>query len=262
MKIAILTQDAPMYLTDFMRDFLGHLQETEHEVVFVVLYSALSRQGVIATLRERYQYYGLVSFVHMLVHIVWHKLLDILSRLMPMNTTYSMKQTFTRFRVPIAEAISPNGEAFRERLKTEGVELLVSVACPRILKDPVLNTPPKGAINYHTALLPKYRGRQPLFWAMLHDEDEVGVTVHEMDSDIDNGPIVKQLRVPIDKEDSLHSLYLKTIKQGAPLLLEAIEHIASNSPERIDNDSSQATYFGFPTAEDAANFRQKGKRFF
>ena len=85
--------------------------------------------------------------------------------------------------------------------------------------------------------------------------------VHEMDEEIDNGPIIIQKRIPIESDDSLHTLYLKVTRIGPDLLIAAVNRLNMNSKYRIQNDSSQATYFGFPSREDSELFRIKGKSF-
>ena len=62
----------------------------------------------------------------------------------------------------------------------------------KFLRKKILDAPKYGCINYHTALLPKYRGRQPLFWALLNNEKTTGITIHKMDEFIDKGELIIQ----------------------------------------------------------------------
>ena len=87
-----------------------------------------------------------------------------------------------------------------------------SVFSPMVFKKNLLNSPTFGCINYHTGALPQYRGRQPLFWSILNNEKNIAISIHEMDEKLDNGPIIVQKFIHIEENESLHSLYLKTIK--------------------------------------------------
>ena len=108
---------------------------------------------------------------------------------------------------------------------------------------------------------PKYRGRLPLFWAMLNDEAEFGLTVHEMDEAWDNGPILVQERIPVRPPDSLHSLFLRATDFAPHLLIKALNILKSADGLRLPNPASQATYHSFPTAADGRRFRAASKRF-
>jgi methionyl-tRNA formyltransferase len=256
MKIILLTQAAPAYLAPFLDDVLGGLAQTEHQVVAMVVLPPFFKASRWAELRDRYQFYGGVAFCQMLLYILFNKLRSYL------NPRYGVVQVLQKHGIKRQVVAKVNHPDFIQYLQNEGIDLLVSVAFPKILKAPLLATPPKGCINYHTGLLPRYRGRMPLFWALYHDEPEVGITVHEMDAGIDSGAIILQARLPIHPNDSLHDLYLKTTQQGAQLLVAAIQKIGRGDAERLPNDASQATYFSFPSPEQAREFRQTGKRFF
>ena len=261
MRIAIVTQDAPLYMASFLDDFVKQIKSGQHQIGFLVAYSPLFNHTFIQELRQRMQFYGFSAFVKVSLYIAWNKFLSILSGLLSMDGTYSVAQVCQRHQIKISAPQSPNASAFIKLLHDEHIDLLVSVACPKILKETVLNTPRYGCINYHTGLLPRYRGRQPMFWAMLNGESEIGVTIHVMDTVIDNGPILVQEHIPIEPRDTLHDLYLKTTKRGSTSLIKAIDLLASGDKSRIQNDAALATYFSFPTAQDSAQFRRAGKRF-
>ena len=164
-----------------------------------------------------------------------------------------------KYSITIAQNSTINSQEFIQDIKEKEIELVVSIASPTIFKGELLQAPAKGCINYHTGLLPKYRGRQPLFWALLNDEEEFGITVHFMNHNIDDGPIISQKKITIDHQDSLHNLYCKNIEQGPDVLVDSLEKI-DNEP--CKNESTQATYYSFPKKQDSHKFRKKGKTFF
>lgn len=255
MKVMIVTQNAPVYLARFMDDFLTRLKEGGHEVAGVAGLSPIFKKSVVAEMKERLAYYGPLDFLRLSAMIFWNKALACLGR------PTSLKNVLKKHGIERWMVSDVNGADFIDRLKREGIEVVISIASPKIFKADLLTAPTKGCVNYHTALLPRYRGRQPLFWALLHGEKEVGITVHMMDEKLDNGRILAQRAIPIEPGDSLHNLYEKTIAAGPQVLMEGLANLAAGG-EALPNDQAQATYFGFPKKEHAREFRAAGKRFF
>ena len=101
----------------------------------------------------------------------------------------------------------------------------------------------------------------PVFWAMLNDEKEVGVSIHKMAEGIDEGEVITQDRIKISHKDSLHDIYKKCFEISPDLVLEAINILEHSKKYRIVNKSRERTYFSFPKKEDIRLFRKKGKRF-
>ncbi|MFB6273248.1 MAG: methionyl-tRNA formyltransferase, partial [Salinibacter sp.] len=143
----------------------------------------------------------------------------------------------------------------------QDVDLVVSIACPQIVREDLLTCPPEGVVNIHGALLPKYRGKLPSFWVLANGEEKTGVTVHYMNEDLDDGPIIVQKEVPIRPDDTLHSLVLRSkVQYGASALAEAVRQIANGTVETEDNPEEDATYFSFPDGEAIRRFRTRGRK--
>src|SRR3989442_8563158 len=87
--------------------------------------------------------------------------------------------------------------AFLETLKSWAPDLIAVTAFGRILPPVVLDVPPKGCVNVHGSLLPKYRGAAPIQWAIINGETETGITTMLMDAGMDTGPVLLQETVPI-----------------------------------------------------------------
>ena len=261
MKIIIVTQNAPMYLASFLDGFFKLLSKTHHKVENIVVLSPYFKNSFFEEVKHRYNFYGFINFFKMICYIKKNKILAFVFNIYPSIGCYSVNNILKKHRLKKYETASINSKIFIDYIKTNHIDLVVSLAASQIFKKEILNTPLKGCINYHTALLPKYRGRQPLFWALLND-DEVGISIHEMDEKLDNGPIIIQKKVPLNPNETLHSLYLKTIKIGPGLVMEAIEKIDNNCEDRIENNSSYATQYSFPSKGDARLFVSKGNFFF
>ena len=93
----------------------------------------------------------------------------------------------------------------------------------------LLAVPARIAANFHASLLPAYRGRSPLFWAIRHGETHAGLTVHVMDQGLDTGDILYQRRAAIDRCESVASLYGKMIEEGAKLVPRLVADVRTGS---------------------------------
>src|SRR2546425_9008141 len=99
--------------------------------------------------------------------------------------------------LPILQPLKMKDPAFLETLKSWAPDLIAVTAFGRILPSVVLDVPPKGCVNVHGSLLPKYRGAAPIQWAIINGETETGITTMLMDAGMDTGPVLLQETVPI-----------------------------------------------------------------
>ena len=120
------------------------------------------------------------------------------------------------------------------KLKSFQPDLLVSILGNQIFKAPILNLAPKGCINLHTALLPKYRGLMPSFWVMKNNEIKTGVSVFFVDEGIDTGDIISQKVYPINDDDNYSTLLNRAFVGCADLLFETLQSFKDNSFTRTN----------------------------
>ncbi|MBA2847782.1 methionyl-tRNA formyltransferase [Thermosulfuriphilus ammonigenes] len=113
--------------------------------------------------------------------------------------------------------------AFISQLKAVSPEAIVVAAYGKILPPEILKLPPRGCINVHASLLPKFRGAAPINWAIISGEEKTGVTIMQMDEGMDTGPIILAREIPIEPEETAGSLAKRLSDLGAELILEAIE---------------------------------------
>ena len=120
-------------------------------------------------------------------------------------------------------------------------ELIVAAAYGRILPDDILALPPKGCINVHSSLLPKYRGSAPINWAILNGDRETGVTIQKMVRDLDAGDIILQRATPIGADENAAALYDRLALMGGELLTQAVAQIEAGTAACTPQDHAQAT---------------------
>jgi methionyl-tRNA formyltransferase len=126
-----------------------------------------------------------------------------------------------------------------EQLRAMAPEAVVVVGYGQIIPQSILDIPPKGIINVHASLLPKYRGAAPIQWAIARGEKTTGVTTMKIDAGLDTGAMLKKWETEIGEEETAVELGARLAEAGADLLIRTLEDLPNIVPEA--QDSSQAT---------------------
>lgn len=155
-----------------------------------------------------------------------------------------------RHGLPVHTPENPNTPDFIDMIRRADPKIIFSFYYRRLLSKELLAIPPLGAMNLHGSLLPRYRGRAPVNWALVNGESETGVTLHYMVEKADAGDIVAQRGVPIDQADTALTLYRKLTQAAKELLEEVYPAIKAGKAPRIPQDARLATKFGGRRAED------------
>ncbi|MDC9595488.1 bifunctional UDP-4-amino-4-deoxy-L-arabinose formyltransferase/UDP-glucuronic acid oxidase ArnA [Xenorhabdus anantnagensis] len=152
--------------------------------------------------------------------------------------------------LPVFAPENVNHPLWVERIREMKPDVIFSFYYRNILSQEILSLAKKGAFNLHGSLLPKYRGRAPVNWAILNGETETGVTLHKMLERADAGDIIAQQSVQIDENDTSLVVHGKIREATVELLNDILPQIKSDHYPSIPQDESQATYFGRRTAND------------
>ena len=260
MKVVLVTQRAPVYLGEFMERFLRECDSISGlEIVSCLIFPPLFKPSLFDELKSRHAVYGTRDFMKLLFHAGVDRLKSIFWNLglRKDGVWPSLSRCLEQRGIEERDASGWNDEDLLVALG-ENCDVMVSIACPKILSRAVINKPKQVSLNYHTGALPKYRGRQPLYWALFNGEASVGITVHEMVPRLDGGPIVVQEKVDISAFKSLHQCYKKTLPIGAKALALALKKVLLGEKDRIPNDVSEEKPHLFPTAAEGRCFRAKG----
>ncbi len=146
--------------------------------------------------------------------------------------------------IPVFAPESVNHPVWVERIKAMKPDMIFSFYFREMLGGEILECAPLGAINLHGSLLPKYRGRVPLNWALINGEKEAGVTMHYMTVKPDAGDIVGQEKFEIADSDDIRDVFGKAVKSAAVLLGKMLPLLKTGKAPRIPQDKAQAAYFG------------------
>jgi methionyl-tRNA formyltransferase len=254
-RIQVLTQEDAFYIPRI----LDLLLEKRRDVVDVAIVPGELQAG---RAMKYLRMMGVRDFALQVANLARCRGLDMVSRVVPMRSSHSVAAAARRAGVPVSHVPKVNAPEYIASLRERGVDLLVSLACPQVLKRALLSVPAHGAINLHGALLPRYQGVFPSFWVLAKGEPETGVTVHWMDEKLDHGDILLQRTVPIEPGDTVHRLVLRSkVDVGRHMLLEAIDRIERGDAPRVPMDMSRASYFTYPDAAAVREFRKRGRRF-
>jgi methionyl-tRNA formyltransferase len=129
-----------------------------------------------------------------------------------------------------------------ELLKSLHPDLMVVVAYGQILSPAVLAIPPRGCVNVHGSLLPKFRGAAPIARAILAGETRTGVTTMLLDAGMDTGPILLAAQTDVEESDTLGTLHDRLARLGAHLLVQTLEGLEKGTLTALPQDSALATY--------------------
>jgi len=162
----------------------------------------------------------------------------------------SVRELAFKNYLPVYQPEDPNDPAFVAAMAQLKPDFLFSCYYRHMLKKPLLDLPRLGALNLHGSLLPRYRGRCPVNWVLIHGETETGVTLHYMEEKPDKGDIVAQKRVPITPEDTALTLLARMTAAARDLMEEIYPALRDGTAPRITQDQSQASYFGGRRPED------------
>ena len=144
----------------------------------------------------------------------------------------------------------PNTAQVIEQIKAAQPDFLFSFYYRNMLKAPLLEIATHGCYNMHGSLLPKYRGRVPVNWAIIHGELETGATLHAMTEKPDNGAIVAQEAVPITLNDTAQDVFTKVSGAAERALDWVLPALIAGTAKHTPQDLSQGAYFGGRTPED------------
>ncbi len=152
--------------------------------------------------------------------------------------------------IPVIMPDNPNTPEVVGQIRALQPDFFFSFYYREMLKRELLDIPQRGSLNMHGSLLPRYRGRVPVNWAIIHGETETGATLHYMTEKPDNGDIVAQQAVPILPNDTAFEVFNKVTVAAEIALHGCLPDLLAGKARAMKQDLSKGAYFGGRKPED------------
>jgi len=143
--------------------------------------------------------------------------------------------------IPFLEVEDVNRPAVVAKIAAQNPDLIVVIAFGQKISNQLTTLPPKGIINVHASLLPKYRGAAPINWPIINGENRTGVTIISLTDKMDAGAMLGHTQTQIGSEETAGELHDRLAKIAAPLLVETIGKIAAGTVVYSEQDHARAT---------------------
>lgn len=142
--------------------------------------------------------------------------------------------------IPVYQPSTLRDEAAQAELAALRPDLIIAIAYGKILPKAVLELPPRGCINVHGSLLPRWRGAAPIQWAVIAGDKKTGVTTMQMAQGLDTGDMLLKYETQIGARETAGELFDRLAQAGAELLLQTLASLCTITPQ--PQDESQSTY--------------------
>jgi methionyl-tRNA formyltransferase len=235
MRIVIITQNDPFYLADNLR-YLLNILPVHSKIVGCVVDDVSpfgKKENIFQKAKKTLLIFGFKFFIYYAFKFMYgffskkNNILNILK-----NKS-----------IPVINLISNiNSTDSVQKIKSYEPDLLISILGNQIFKKTIIDLAPKGCLNLHTSLLPKYRGLMPTFWVLKYSEEYTGVSVFYVDEGIDSGPILIQKKIEVGNKTQ-QELIRETKKLGMEAIADAVNLIHKDEVRLIPNDANQKILF-------------------
>jgi methionyl-tRNA formyltransferase len=257
MRIIILVDDDHFFTPDFLAKAL---KKHGAEIVSIGIAKPISTiKHQLKNIRKELKHNIVIFGIMGCGKLFWQQCLKRLAADPKKDVFYSVQQVAQHYGVPLVMLHGINEPASLDQLRQLEPDIILSTQ-KYLFKKKLLNLPRMGCINKHAALLPEYRGVWPIFWALLHNEKEVGVSLHWMVEKYDAGGVITQAAIPILVEDTVFSLYKKAFSRLGEIFSECIAHLKENPKYQRNAGNESTAYYSFPKAEDVRELKKMGKR--
>ncbi len=153
-------------------------------------------------------------------------------------TAPPVKELALRHGIPVYQPATLKNEEVQQKLRALAPEVIIVVAYGKLLPKAVLDIPPRGCINVHGSLLPRWRGAAPIQWSVIAGDEKAGVTTMQMAEGLDTGDMLLTYETEIGARETAGELFDRLAQAGAELLLETLEQLDSITPRPQDDSRS------------------------
>jgi len=250
MKILLITQEDPIYVSEFWDEFVSRQDELKShniEIEALVSLEPLGKSKKKDLFKRIYGMYGLAGTAKIAMKYLK-------ARKNKRDIKYYAEKMGVRF-------INRPKIHSEEFLRIAGnTDIIVSAAASRRFKKKLLEAPRIGCVNIHSGPLPKYQGMMPVFWQLKDGKETIGITIFKMNEELDAGEILVQRYVDVSDCRTLDAAIRKTKKAGAAMMLDLLCNFEKFSNDQKSSNESEATYFTFPDRKAVKEFLKTGRR--
>lgn len=144
--------------------------------------------------------------------------------------------------IPVYQPKSLKSEESADPIRTWNPDMIVVAAFGQILRPHLLELPPKGCLNVHASLLPRWRGASPIHHAILAGDDETGISLMQMDAGLDTGPVYIQEAIGIRPDETAETLHDRLAELGAEMMDRCLDKILANEITAVPQEDNASTY--------------------
>lgn len=228
----------------------------DYEVIGITVARDLHKKGFLGFLKQQLSIWGLLGFLYIAFMSSIYSILDKFNLI----DNLSLSNIAKKNNIEHIESFNVNQENHLNHLRKLNIDIIIS-SCGHIFKTDLLKLPKIACINRHTALLPKYGGVLPVFWAMYFEEKKFGVSVHYMVEKIDEGNILSQIEIPLKKENSLFKNYILGFDKSVDAIVIALENLKNHKIITYFHPNEKQ-YFSFPGNDKIKELKEKGYKTF
>jgi methionyl-tRNA formyltransferase len=217
--------------------------------------------GRLRLMRRRLRKLGILTVANQLMFKIFDTLILQASEEHMARAVLGQDCAFDGTRVPkatILDTISVNSSVVRnlaQRLKPDVVVVSGTSLLDKALLASLGSTP---VINIHCGITPRYRGTHGAYWAVVNgDWENVGTTIHFIDTGVDTGSIIGQTAIPVDPHDTPQTLALKQYAAGIPLISEAVSRIRAGTPTTMQRPDLDSRIYSSPTLSSYLVYRKR-----
>lgn len=254
MRIAIITSDS-FFSYLLISDIVQH--RTNDITCIVVTPSRVKGKGIFGSVMHVLKKTGWRNLIYKVVANLWVYFAEALHKIGIVRHCITPSNIAKRYNIDLYHTQDCNDDTTLDYLRSRDIDILLSINVYQRMLEPLLSMPRIAAVNNHFGLLPKYRGMAPYIWAMANGETEIGLSVHHMVLEFDEGKLIRQERVPLRPNDSAMGVYIRGCLIAKRIITEAVAELEKD-PSSGSDQAGEGSYFSMPTRQCIKDLRKRG----
>lgn len=254
-NIYLILADENLFHPHYLRGLISKLENNRFKIVGITISKDNYKHGFINAVLSQINLWGILPFSF----IVFNTLIRSMFFRLGLRNRDTIAGIGKIYKIPVTSSFNVNEEPHLKYLKQLNIDILIS-SNGQIFKKELLGIPKMACINRHSALLPKYGGVLPIFWAMKNGEKILGSSVHVMVEKIDQGDILSFKSFKNLKGNSLFYNYMIAFDISVDVTINGIQNlIKGKTVKRFLPNRDQ--YYSFPNKQDIREFKKNNKSF-